>query len=55
VLKSIPIRVKLMLLAGIPVLGALVLAILIARDARRAAESAAALGRSKISPVWPRR
>jgi two-component system chemotaxis sensor kinase CheA len=44
VLKSIPIRLKLMLLAGIPVLGALVLAILIARDARRAAESAAALG-----------
>jgi two-component system chemotaxis sensor kinase CheA len=44
VLKSIPIRLKLMLLAGVPVLGALVLAILIARDARRAAESAAALG-----------
>lgn len=43
-LKSIPIRLKLMLLAGVPVLGALVLAILIARDARRAAESAAALG-----------
>ncbi|HVZ33520.1 MAG TPA: hypothetical protein VG963_13905, partial [Polyangiaceae bacterium] len=33
-----------MLLAGVPVLGALVLAMLIARDARRAAESAAALG-----------
>jgi two-component system chemotaxis sensor kinase CheA len=33
-----------MLLAGVPVFGALVLAILIARDARRAAESAAALG-----------
>jgi two-component system chemotaxis sensor kinase CheA len=44
VLKRIPIRLKLMLLAGVPVLGALVLAILIARDARRAAESAAALG-----------
>jgi len=44
VLKRLPIRLKLILLAGVPVIGALILATLIARDARRQAESAAALG-----------
>ena len=43
-LKRIPIRLKLMLLAGVPVIGALILATIIARDARRHAESAAAIG-----------
>lgn len=38
------IKLKLLVLAGIPVLGALILAALIASDARRQAESAAALG-----------
>jgi two-component system chemotaxis sensor kinase CheA len=44
VLKRIPIRLKLVLLAGVPVIGALILATMIARDARRQAESAAAIG-----------
>jgi len=44
VLKRLPIRLKLLLLAGVPVIGALILATLMARDARRQAESAAALG-----------
>jgi two-component system chemotaxis sensor kinase CheA len=43
-LKRIPIRLKLMLLAGVPVIGALILATIIARDAQRQAESAAAIG-----------
>ncbi len=43
-LKRIPIRLKLLLLAGVPVIGALVLAVSSARDARRQAQSAAALG-----------
>ena len=43
-LKRIPIRLKLILLAGVPVVGALILAAMIARDARRQAESAAAIG-----------
>jgi two-component system chemotaxis sensor kinase CheA len=43
-LTRLPIRLKLMVLAGVPVLGALVLATLIARDAQRNAESAATLG-----------
>lgn len=38
------IRLKLLLLAGVPVLGALVLALLIVRDARSRAQSTAALG-----------
>jgi two-component system chemotaxis sensor kinase CheA len=44
VLKRASIYLKLLLLAGVPVLGALVLAGVVARDARREAESAAALG-----------
>jgi two-component system, chemotaxis family, sensor kinase CheA len=44
VLKRLPIRLKLILLAGVPVIGALILATSIASDARRQAESAAALG-----------
>jgi two-component system chemotaxis sensor kinase CheA len=44
VLKRIPIRLKLILLAGVPVIGALLLATIIARDARREAQSAAAIG-----------
>jgi Nitrate and nitrite sensing len=44
VLKRLPIRLKLILLAGVPVIGALILAISSARDARHHAESAAALG-----------
>jgi two-component system, chemotaxis family, sensor kinase CheA len=44
VLKRIPIRLKLMLLAGVPVIGALILAATIAREARHQAESAAAVG-----------
>jgi two-component system, chemotaxis family, sensor kinase CheA len=44
VLKRLPIRLKLILLAGVPVIGALVLATIIARDAQRQAESAAAIG-----------
>lgn len=43
-LRRLPIRLKLILLAGVPVIGALVLALSSARDARRQAESAAALG-----------
>lgn len=43
-LKRIPIRLKLILLAGVPVVGALILAAMIARDARRQAETAAAIG-----------
>jgi len=43
-LKRIPIRLKLILLAGVPVIGALILAGIIARDARRQAEGAAAIG-----------
>ncbi len=43
-LTRLPIRLKLILLAGVPVIGALILAISSARDARRQAESAAALG-----------
>jgi two-component system, chemotaxis family, sensor kinase CheA len=44
VLKRIPIRLKLVLLAGVPVIGALILATIIAREARQHAESAAAIG-----------
>jgi two-component system, chemotaxis family, sensor kinase CheA len=44
VLKRIPIRLKLVLLAGVPVIGALILAASIAREARHQAESAAAIG-----------
>jgi two-component system, chemotaxis family, sensor kinase CheA len=44
VLTRIPIRLKLILLAGVPVIGALILATIIARDAERQAQSAAALG-----------
>jgi HPt (histidine-containing phosphotransfer) domain-containing protein/methyl-accepting chemotaxis protein len=43
-LKRIPIRLKLVLLAGVPVIGALILATFIGRDARHLAESAAAIG-----------
>src|SRR3954469_8948946 len=43
-LRRLPIRLKLLLLAGVPVLGALILATLISRDAQRRAQSAAALG-----------
>jgi two-component system, chemotaxis family, sensor kinase CheA len=43
-LRRLPIRLKLVLLAGVPVLGALILATLISRDAQRRAQSAAALG-----------
>lgn len=43
-LRRLPIRLKLILLAGVPVLGALILATLISRDAQRRAQSAAALG-----------
>jgi two-component system chemotaxis sensor kinase CheA len=43
-LKRLPIRLKLILLAGVPVIGALILAISMAREARRQAQSAAALG-----------
>lgn len=43
-LRRLPIRLKLILLAGVPVLGALILATLIARDAESRAQSAAALG-----------
>jgi len=43
-LRRLPIRLKLILLAGVPVLGALILATLIARDAQNRAQSAAALG-----------
>jgi two-component system, chemotaxis family, sensor kinase CheA len=42
--KRVPIYLKLLLLAGVPVLGALVLASVIARDAQREAKSVAALG-----------
>jgi two-component system chemotaxis sensor kinase CheA len=44
VLKRIPIRLKLILLSGVPVIGALILATIIARGARREAQSAAAIG-----------
>lgn len=43
-LRRLPIRLKLILLAGVPVLGALILATLLARDAERRVQSAAALG-----------
>jgi two-component system, chemotaxis family, sensor kinase CheA len=43
-LRRLPIRIKLILLAGVPVLGALILATIISRDAQRRAQSAAALG-----------
>lgn len=43
-LKRIPIRLKLALLAGVPVIGALILATILLQDARRQAESAAAIG-----------
>src|SRR5687767_2438447 len=43
-LRRLPIRLKLILLAGVPVLGALILATLMSRDALRRAQSAAALG-----------
>jgi two-component system, chemotaxis family, sensor kinase CheA len=43
-LRRLPIRLKLILLAGVPVLGALILATLLSRDAQRRAQSAAALG-----------
>ena len=43
-LQRLPIRLKLILLAGVPVLGALFLATLISRDAQQRAQSAAALG-----------
>ena len=43
-LTRIPIRLKLVLLAGVPVIGALILATIIARGARREAQSAAAIG-----------
>lgn len=43
-LRRLPIRLKLILLAGVPVLGALILAMLISRDAQRRAHSVAALG-----------
>lgn len=43
-LIRIPIRLKLLLLAGVPVIGALILATIIARDAHRQAERAAAIG-----------
>ena len=43
-LRRLPIRLKLILLAGVPVLGALILATLISRDAQHRAQSAAALG-----------
>ncbi len=43
-LRRLPIRLKLILLAGVPVFGALILATLLSRDAQRRAQSAAALG-----------
>ena len=43
-LKRLPIRLKLILLAGVPVIGALILATMMARDARHQAERAAAIG-----------
>ena len=43
-LGRLSIRIKLVLLAGVPVIGALVLAAIIAQDARQRAASAAALG-----------
>src|SRR4051812_5029346 len=43
-LRRLPIRLKLILLAGVPVLGALILATLISREAQNRAQSAAALG-----------
>lgn len=43
-IQRLSIRIKLLLLAGVPVVGALVLAVLIASDARDRAASAAALG-----------
>jgi two-component system chemotaxis sensor kinase CheA len=42
--RTISIRVKLALLAGVPVIGALLLALLVANDARQRAASAASLG-----------
>lgn len=43
-LSRLSIRLKLLLLAGVPVIGALLLALLIAKDARERAATAAALG-----------
>src|SRR5205085_2604170 len=43
-LKRLPIRLKLILLAGVPVIGALILAASVAREARHQAQSAAAIG-----------
>ncbi len=43
-LKNLPIKLKLILLAGVPVVGALVLSYLVASDAQRRLESAQALG-----------
>lgn len=43
-IQRLSIRIKLLLLAGFPVVGALVLAVLTASDARDRAASAAALG-----------
>jgi two-component system, chemotaxis family, sensor kinase CheA len=43
-LKSLPIQLKLILLAGVPVIGAIVLSYFVAQDAERRLESAKALG-----------
>lgn len=43
-LKNLPIKLKLILLAGVPVIGALLLSYLVASDAQRRLESAEALG-----------
>ncbi|HET9953873.1 MAG TPA: nitrate- and nitrite sensing domain-containing protein [Polyangiaceae bacterium] len=43
-LRNLAIRLKLLLLAGVPVVGALILAVLLARGARREAATAEALG-----------
>jgi serine phosphatase RsbU (regulator of sigma subunit) len=43
-MRHLSIRIKLALLAGVPVLGVLALAVLIASGAKRSAETAAALG-----------
>lgn len=43
-LKNLPIKLKLILLAGVPVVGALLLSYLVASDAQRRLESAQALG-----------
>lgn len=43
-LNHLPIKIKLILLAGVPVIGALILSFLVASDAQRRLESAEALG-----------